>query len=63
MYSFNVFFQTAVFHVFFSTFVAFEFVHDVLLFDVPPKGLRLIVLLAANQAHEAAAMFIGPDLR
>ena len=63
MYRFDVLFQTAVFHVFFSTFVALEFVHDVLLFDVPPKGLRLVVFFAADQAHEAAAIFIGPKLR
>ena len=62
MYRFDVLFQTAVFHVFFSTFVALEFVHDVLLFDVPPKGLRFVVFFAADQAHESAAMFIGPQL-
>ena len=59
-----MFLQTTVFHVFLSTFFTLEFAHDVLLLDVPPESRRLVVLLAADRTHGAAAAstLVRPEL-
>ena len=54
--------QTIIFHVFFTTFHTLKSGPHVLLFDVPVQGLHLVIFLATDGTHEAAAMFIRSQL-